>query len=241
MDSKSPFAIDVIDQPEEDKIEQPLAVTMGLVPKHPFRWYIVGASGSGKTNLLMNVLSKDVFYKGFFDSTIVISPIAGAVDKSYKTLELDEYHYYEPEEGILERIRDAHMEDVETKGKANTSKTLVIFDDVAHETKFLNSRIFLQFAVMSRHWNVSVVILSQAYHRVPKPVRLQFNALAFFKGSNREMEVLNDDFCPAGMNKRDFYEMINYATDKPFSFLMVDLQIPLGEGRYRKNLEGVIF
>ena len=34
------------------KIIQPKAAQLGVIPEHPFRAYIVGASGSGKTNLM---------------------------------------------------------------------------------------------------------------------------------------------------------------------------------------------
>ena len=42
------------------------AAEKGVIPKHPMRLYVVGASKSGKTNLVVSLLSEDRFYKGYW-------------------------------------------------------------------------------------------------------------------------------------------------------------------------------
>ena len=213
---------------------------MGILPTHPFRMYIVGASGSGKTNLLLNILTREQMYAGYFDSILIMSPTALHLDKSYKVLNLDEKHFLECSVESLERIRDIQSSYVEKEGIEKSPKTLVILDDIISFTRFCNSDVLRQFAVMSRHWNISLIILSQAYHRIPKTVRLQMSAVIFFKGSNKEVDVLIEDFSPAGYTKRQFKRKINYATSQKFSFLFIDLHRSIERGRYRKNLEETI-
>ena len=57
-----------------------------VVPKHPFRMILSGASGSGKTNLLLHLLTTKDIYKDYFDVIIICSPTAGKLDDSYNAL-----------------------------------------------------------------------------------------------------------------------------------------------------------
>lgn len=216
---------------KEKRTKQAIGAKYGFIPKHPFRLYIVGASGSGKTNVLLNLLTRENMYKNYFDSILIISPTARNLDASYQVLDLDEKHYFDCDESVLENIRDI-QEERSARGKA--PKTLVVLDDIISFTKFCNSDILRQFAVMSRHWNVSMIILSQAYHNIPKTIRLQMSSVIYFKGSNKENKTLVEDFTPPGYSKKEFLKLINFATKIRYNFLFVDLHQPV-EDRYKIN------
>lgn len=225
---------------KEDKIPQPRGAQVGVLPRHPFRWLIVGSSGSGKSNFVANLLSREDMYKGYFDSVLIISPTALNLDPTYKALKLPAKNFYPCEEEVLERIMELQEEEVEEKkSKARARKVLVLLDDFISYREFTHSPILLKFAVMSRHWNISMMLLSQAYHRVPKSVRLQMSAITYFKGSNKEHRVLAEDFGAPGMSHKAFIEKIEEATSERFNFFFIDLHRPL-ESRYRKNLEEII-
>ena len=51
-----------------DKSKVPLRKCMvdGILPKFPFSMMISGRSGSGKTNVLLNILTKDNMYNKYF-------------------------------------------------------------------------------------------------------------------------------------------------------------------------------
>ena len=49
---------------------------------------IMGKSGSGKTNILINILTNENLLKNYFHYTVVFSPTAGKYDDSYKPLNL---------------------------------------------------------------------------------------------------------------------------------------------------------
>lgn len=225
----------------EEKIPQCQAAEAGILPKHPFRMYVVGASGSGKSNFILNLLTRKNMYKDYFDSILVVSPTAVHLDPNYKVLDLPEEHFYEPDEDVLERIMEVQQEVVEKKGKEKAPKLLLVLDDIVSYTNFTRSPMLLKFAVMSRHWNISMMILSQAYHLIMKPVRLQMSSIVFFKGSNKELEVITEDFGAAGMSKWQFMYGVSYATMEKYNFFFVDLHRDVESGRYRKNLTEHLF
>ena len=150
-----------------EKIEQCKLAEMKVIPSHPFRTYIIGASGSGKTNLLLNLLTRDGYYKDYFDRVFVISPTALNLDKSYQELEKKTKYengknlfYFDCDTEVLKSILDLQEEE------KKQNKVLVIMDDVASYTKFCRSPELLKFSVMSRHYNCSCFLLSQAFHLI---------------------------------------------------------------------------
>lgn len=225
---------------DKTDVSQCAGAESGIIPKHPFRSYIIGASGSGKTNLLLNLLTREEFYKGYFDSICVISPTANGLDKSYKVLEQANpnkvIYFNNPDVSILKRIEKVQKKNIKQNGLKNAEKSLVILDDIISYKKFTGSKILLKFAVMSRHFNVSIFLLSQAYHRVPKSVRLNMSCFYFFRGSQKECEVMTSDLCAPSYSNRKFIDLINYATKNRYEFLKVDLNTSIEDGRYRKNL-----
>ena len=43
-----------------------------------------------------------------------------------------------------------------------------------------------------------------------------------FPSSNDELDLLCEDLCPAGMNKKNFLELIKFATSERYCFLFVN-------------------
>lgn len=235
----SNYGINAIPTDKTD-VKQCPGAESGVIPKHPFRGYIIGASGSGKTNLLLNLLTRDEFYKGYFDSICVISPTANGLDKSYKVLEEANpqkvLYFNDPNVSILKRIEKVQKKNIKQSGLKGAEKCLVILDDIISYKKFTGSKILLKFAVMSRHFNVSIFLLSQAYHRVPKSIRLNMSCFYFFRGSQKECETLTHDLCAPSYSNKKFTDLINYATKNRYEFLKVDLNTSIEDGRYKKNL-----
>lgn len=208
----------------------------GVVFKHPFRLYIVGASGSGKSNLLLNLMSRTEFYKGYFDEVFVISPTANELDDSYAILDLPPERFFQPNVEVLSVIESIQKKNIEKKGIGKSPKVLIILDDIISYRKFTGSKQLLKMFVMGRHYGISLCLLSQAYHRVQKSIRLNMSAMIYFKGSQKETQVVFEDYCPPGYSKKQCMDMIHEATRVKYSFLCIDLHKDIGDGRYRKGL-----
>jgi hypothetical protein len=53
------------------------------------------------------------------------------------------------------------------------------------------------------------------------------------------MELLAEEFCPPGIHKRKFLQMIDDATKEKYSFLHINMRVPHQE-RYRRNLDEIL-
>ena len=79
----------------------------------------------------------------------------------------------------------------------------------------------------------------QSYTKLPRALRLNCNSTYIFPASQSEIEILKDEVCPAGLTKRQFEKVIDYATSDPYNFLSINNHAKPSE-RFRRNLEEVI-
>jgi len=230
---------------ETAKSKIPLREVMknGTLPRFPFSILISGRSGSGKTNLLLNMLTRQEFYKNYFHYTMVFSPTASVGDDMYDVLQL-------PEENIrndftqedLESIIEVRKNLIQEKGiewVAKNSRMLIILDDIIASRNFLMSPASLKMFALLRHYLCSVIVLTQSYNKIPRALRLNCNAVCVFPASQSEIEVLIDEITPSGIKKRDFEKVIEYSTAEPYQFLYINNHAKKGQ-QIRKNLTEII-
>jgi len=239
---KSKYAIEVMET-DKSKIPQRQAAKDGVMPKFPFSMMISGSSGSGKTNLLMNIMTRTDLYGKFFHYIIVFSPTAGSTDDMYKALKI-------PEENFIRDMKSEYITNliakrkdrIEAKGIEWVSKnerTCIILDDIIAERSFLESPDALKMFSMLRHYLCSIIVLVQSYNKLPRALRLQSRAVMVFPAQQSEVEILLDEITPSGITKRDFEGVIEYATSERYQFLYINRDAKPGE-QIRKNLDDII-
>ena len=228
----------------KNKIKQRPLMKTNIIPRHASSVIFNGRSGSGKSNLLINLLTRSEFYgpkkegeKGYFDLVYLFSPTANGGDDLVTFLNL-------PEKRIdtslstskLDHIINTQQKLIESKGILKSPKILIIFDDIQSDAKFMRTKSFLRCFIQCRHLNISTFLCSQRFNRTPKACRMQANNIFFFPGSDSEVELMLDEYCPANTSKKDFRKIIDHATAEPYNFLHINLRSPV-EKRFRKNLD----
>lgn len=58
---------------------------------------------------------------------------------------------------------------------------------------------------------------------------MNVNALVVLPSSELEISKLAEERTPASCSKRDMMRMVKYATNKPYSFLFINLKAPSSE------------
>jgi len=156
--------------PETDEqIPQCPYAEAGVVPKHPFRLLVVGVSGSGKTVLVTHLVR--TVYKGYFDRVVIFSPTAEN-DPAYKGLTKKRDFKKELKGEDLEQLFQTQKNKVKAQGKVHAPRMLIIFDDIIADAKFMNTTAFQKAFYQSRHHNISIILNSQSYMRMPRSPRL---------------------------------------------------------------------
>lgn len=234
----------------EKKVKQPEASKLGIVPKVSFRWMFSGPSNSGKTNLARWIL--DNMYqsspgKSIFDRIYLFSP-TGKLDPVWKDLDglRASDRITELNNGGKERLLEIFntaIRRTKAVGKENAPLILVITDDGIADAAYMGSEEFMKSFIAGRHGNISTMVLTQSYVKIPRTCRMQMTAVSLFPSKSTEIERLQEEHGGTILGKWDFIDMVKYATrktaDDKYPFFFVDTDKP-EETRFRRCLHEVL-
>jgi hypothetical protein len=136
---------------------------------------IIGSSGTGKTNTMLNLLS--AMPKTF---NHVVICCKSKEEPLYLMLEdklKDQITFYEGIETIPS-IEDMNMDE---KCEMKHPSTLIVFDDLVTEKK---QKVIEDYFIRGRKKGFSMIYISQSYFAIPKLIRDQLNYLVVKRLSN---------------------------------------------------------
>ena len=150
------------------------------VPDHPYRINIIGGSGSGKTNALLNLINNQP------DVDKIYLYAKDRYEKKYQYLinkrEKAGLNYFNDAKAFMEYsndMQDVHK-NIEDYNPIKKRKILLVFDDMIADMINNNklNPIVTELFIRGRKLNISIVFIAQSYFKVPKDVRL--NSTHFF-------------------------------------------------------------
>ena len=212
------------------------------IPDHSYRILIIGGSGSGKTNTLLNLINNQPdIDKIYLYAKDLYEPKYQFLINKRESIGLK--HFNDPK-AFIEYSNDMHdvYKNIDDYNPDKENKILIVFDDMIADminNKKLNS-IVTELFIRGRKLNISLVFITQSYFKVPKDVRLNTTHFFIMKIPNkRELQqiVLNHS---SDIDFKDFVKIYKKCTDDPYSFLVNDTTLssdnPL---RFRKNLYNI--
>ena len=212
------------------------------IPDHPYKILIIGGSGSGKTNALLNLINnqpdidkiylyaKDPYEKNIYQYLI-------------NKLEKVGLNHFNDPKAFIEYSNDMQdvYKNIEDYNPVKKRKVLIIFDDMIADMINNNklNPIVTELFIRGRKLNVSIVFITQSYFKVPKDVRLNSTHFFIMKILNkRELQqiALNHS---SDIDFKDFMNIYKKYTKESYSFLVNDITLPSDDPlRFRKNLLG---
>jgi hypothetical protein len=231
---------DVICQPtNKQDLYQPPCVDLGILPELPFGMAIIGKSGSGKTQMMIHMMTSPHLLEGVFDFTYLFTGIK-ADEEMIKALNLPKdciKNNFEEED--VKKITDKLEKTVEKQGFKNTPSVCMIFDDFLNKPKFMKSDTMVKLATGNRHMNISYILLSQYYKKLTPVIRTNVAYIAFFPASLSEVIKLSEEQCPANTSHKDMIKLVQHATAKPYQFLGINSRCSCDK-RLRRGFENIL-
>ena len=211
------------------------------IPDHPYRILIIGGSGSGKTNALLNLINNqpDIDKIYLYAKNPYEAKYQYLINKREK-VGLD--HFDDPKAFIKysNDMQDVHQ-NIDDYNPRKKRKVLIVFDDLIADminNKKLDS-IVTELFIRGTKPNISIVFITQSYFKVPKDVRLNFTHFFTVKIPNKgelQQIALNHS---SDIDFKDFIKIYKKYTKEPYSFLVNDTTLPSDDPlRFRKNLLG---
>lgn len=198
-----------------------------LLPGNNIVYAIVGKKGSGKSTLVLSLLNSKKAFKHRFNYIWMFSPTARGDSKYEKLVEelTDVDQFFDTctdtvLSGVMERIRTLN-ERWTRDHKKKEIRHMLLLDDCMCDLSPSKQAILSRIVITSRHLHCSVIISSQKYNAIPTLIRAQMDLISFFKSYNsREVTTLQEDI---SIDPTAFYEIYEYCTDGPHSFMHVNL------------------
>ena len=209
------------------------------IPDHPYRILIIEGSGSGKTDLLLNLIENQpnidkiyLYAKGPYEAKYqyLINKREGVgID-----------HFSDPQ-AFVKYSNDMHdvYKNIDDYNPDKENKILRVFDDMIADmihNKKLNS-IVTELSIRGRKLDISLVFITQSYFQVPKDVRLNTRHFFIAKIPNkRELQQIAINHS-SDISTKDFTNIYRKYTAEPYSFLVNDSTLASNNPlRFRKNL-----
>ena len=198
----------------KDKQKQPIGYKNHMIDKNS-RILMIGASGTGKSNALMNYIEKS---SGEYQQIIICS---------FSTTDEPLYQYLKNKIPEVELINDINevppVQSFDDEDK-KISK-LIVFDDFICLSK-KQMKILEDYAISSRKFGFTTVYISQNYTSVPKIISRNCNYIFCFKINDKvsikriiSNHGLSDYFTPQEIER--YY---HYCVSQPLGFLLIDLK-----------------
>lgn len=209
------------------------------LPPHHFAWLFVGKPKSGKTNLIINLITrKEELYHKQFNRVYFFSKSFHTVDKRLEipkervitTFDFETLH------GVLDEL-ESYNDSFSATNDAQPH-SLIVLDDVV--SKFKKGIDELQAMIFNRrHYHVSVMIVAQVYNKVPLELRKCCDTLSiFYTGHRGEMRNIWEEYL-GHLTKEQVFELWDYVFDREFMFLMVRADIVPARNGLFKNFDQI--
>jgi hypothetical protein len=189
--------------------------------KIPFRMIIIGGSGSGKTNFVMNLIK---ITSGTFENITLCTKNADEVLYNHLKKQLkDDLTIFE--DGVIPDIKEFN----------DKRQRLIIFDDLCLQK---DQKRIQEYWVRGRKLGLSMVYISQSFYRIPKTIRINSNYVVFRRlSSKKDLESILKDFT-LNISLQELQKIYDYATKTPMNVLLIDVDAP-DELKYRLNFEPI--
>lgn len=197
------------------------------LPYH-FFMYLNGGPGSGKTNLIINLINiKKSFYHKVFHNIHIFSPSLHTLGKK---LDL-------PAEMLHEAFDIDEINAIVEHQKENPKdETLLILDDCVNDLK-MNSPEILTIIYNRRHLNMSIIITSQKYAKLPNNYRAVVSDLINFNKGKKELNSIFDDY--VNIPRPLFDSICRFCFDEKHNFMYMKTQCPT-EDKYYRNFDKIM-
>ena len=212
---------------------------MARNPDHPYKILIIGGSGSGKTNALLNLINHKPDINDIY--LYAKDPYEAKYQLLINKRESTGLTYFNDSKGFVEYSNDMDdiYKNIEEYNLSKKGKVLIIFDDMIADmlsNKKVNP-IVTELFIRGRKLNISLVFITQSYSAVPKNIRLNSTHYVVKKIPNKRKLQQIAFSNSSDIDFQDFMNLYKKCTTEPYSFLIIDTTLASNNSlRFRKSL-----
>ena len=197
----------------------------------PMRGILLGASASGKSNLLLNLISQiSAFNKIYLFVADPTEPLYKFLIESLQQVEKrtkEQIIFYSNDMNDIPPYEEFRLED----------NTLCVFDDIINSKSTELQRVANLFT-MGRKRNVSCLFLSQSYFKIPQIIRQNTDYIFILRVNTvRDLHRILGEY-QLNATRDEIAQMYKISTKKRGDFLLIDVATLDNNLRFRHNFKG---
>jgi hypothetical protein len=194
------------------------------LPRKSFSMLIIGKPGMGKTNLLLNLITKrGKCLNRKMDRVFIISP-------SLSTIAEDDPFELIPDEQKFTEATLENLDNITDQIADSGEKVLIILDDVIADVRGkgkaqienkLQKMFFNRRHLCGAGGSASIIATSQTYNKVDSKLRKACSHLILFENRNkREISSIFDEVILIPL--KEYMDVMKYVYDKKHNFMYID-------------------
>lgn len=199
------------------------------LPGYNFFMGVFGPPGSGKSNLILNLITKrGQMYNKKFDEVHFFSPSMHTLP-DVMDLPPERFHEtFDPEE----------VQSMWKKLRTEDKHQLWIFDDMITESA-KNLDVMQPLILNRRHASksgkggLSVIVVAQTYNMLPLRLRKNMNAAALFACPNKKEQKCMHEELLSYFDQKEFHEILRYVFKEPHTFMFCNFNKPRTKSIHR--------
>ena len=224
--------MNIVDKTAKYEKQNSVCNHAAFFPKN-IRCIIAGASGCGKTNLLVNLLENGVldYADVYIYSSTLPQPAYDYLKKYYGRIEKV------AQQTLKKVVKIAHFynsdEEIKDPKDLDENKShIMIFDDVMNN----NQKVIKDYFCAGRHNNVNMFYLCQSLHQLPKHgIRQNANIFILFKQDQKTLKYFHETNISIDMDFDEFKTFCEKAWRQKYGFVVINLWEYPYFGRYLAN------
>ena len=213
--------------------------TWPYIPDLLYRFLIIGGSGSGKINTLLNLINEQHDIDKFSLYAKDLTELN--YDILIKKLENAGINHLDDPNAFIEcsNTMDDVYENINDNNPSRKRKILIVFDDMIADimTNEKFKAVVKELFIRCRKLNISHIFITQSYFSVSKDARLNSTHYLIMKiNHKKELQniLINNS---ADIDYKNFMKICREYTKERFNFLTIDTMLPVSNPlRFRKNL-----
>jgi hypothetical protein len=202
-----------------------------MIPKPRFCILNVGPTKSGKSNVIMHLLTDELLtkdedenIKSVFEVIVLMTQSAQNDPLFMHTLNKPEYKFIKDVVFLTDQFDVDLLEHV-LQLPNNGKHRMILIDDFGNDKRMLSDKTVQKLFMMGRHNNTSVCLNVQDYYSCPPALKSNCSHMIIFNLNKRDREIqLYGDLASQNINSDDVRDMYLDGTKDKFQFLMVDMQ-----------------
>lgn len=194
---------------------------------------LCGKSGSGKTSLLISMLTCKNIFKKTFNNLLVYMPkhSRASLKKNIFDENLDSSKLFD---ALDYKNLSIGYEMIKLYSE-NDESTLLILDDCGSFLKdYSNNQLLLDICNNRRHYHCTIICLVQVYNSIPLNIRKGINdIIIFYRPNINEINNIFQELLEEH-DKDKIKEIFDYIFDEKYNYMVLDTDT---QRVYKKNIE----